>query len=222
MNLTIDLEKLKSGISRFNPKENSNSRFLSIFSAAITTADEDIIKLSILKAKENSIIPEQLYEIVLQSYLFLGFPKMLTAAEYLDKYYPSVHTMSGNGKISTAEADDWYNRGIDLCQSVYKNNFEPLKVKVEKIAPEIFRWMVFEGYGKVLSRPELSIKDRELSIIAFLMMENMVKQLHSHILGALNVGVEISLIKQVVEDIGQAAGDGYFTAGDILNKVGKV
>ncbi|MEA1981713.1 MAG: hypothetical protein U9N54_12185, partial [candidate division Zixibacteria bacterium] len=98
----------------------------------------------------------------------------------------------------------------------------PLKTKVEKIAPEIFRWMVFEGYGKVLSRSELNIKDRELSIIVFLMMENMVKQLHSHILGALNVGVEINLIKQVIEDIGQSAGDGYLAAVDILTKVGNV
>ncbi len=222
MNLTIDLEKLKNCVSQFAPEENINSRLLSIFSAAITTADEGIIKLSILKAKENSITPQQLYEIVLQSYLFLGFPKMLTAAEYLGKYYPSAHTMSGNGKISTVEADDWYNRGTDLCKLVYKNNYDPLKTKVEKIAPEIFRWMVFEGYGKVLSRSELNIKDRELSIIAFLMMENMVKQLHSHILGALNVGVEISLIKQVIEDIGQSAGDGYLVAVDILTKVGNV
>lgn len=221
MNLTVDLEKLNSCINCCNPKENISSRILALFSAAIATADEKLIKSSILKAEKNEIPSKLLYEIVLQSYLFLGFPKMLTAAEYLGIYYPTVHETANTGKISTAEADDWYNRGIDLYRSVYKNNFVLLKTKVEKIAPEIFRWMVFEGYGKVLSRPELSIKDRELSIIAFLMLENMVKQLHSHILGALNVGVEISLIKQVVEDIGTAAGEGYIAAINILNKVGK-
>ena len=91
-----------------------------------------------------------------------------------------------------------------------------LKERVESFAPDIFRWMIVEGYGKVLSRDHVDIVDRELSIVAMLTMENKAKQLHSHILGARNVGAEEQLIRQVIEDIGMAAGDGYQTALAII------
>ncbi len=79
--------------------------------------------------------------------------------------------------------------------------------------------MILEGYGKVLSRENLPLITRELSIVAFLTMENRVRQLHSHILGALNVGASEALVKSVVDDLGSSAGDGYNSALQILDKV---
>ena len=110
--------------------------------------------------------------------------------------------------------------GVELCRRVYRGNYELLKGKVEAIAPEIFRWMIVEGYGKVLSRPGLGSVDRELSITSFLMMEDRAQQLYSHMKGALNVGAPGELLAAVVNDIGEAAGAGYETALEILEKLG--
>jgi len=79
--------------------------------------------------------------------------------------------------------------------------------------------MIIEGYGKVLSRKGLGILEREVSIVAMLMVENHPKQLYSHILGTINAGGSISLLKCIIDDIGESAGDGYKTAIQLLKRL---
>ena len=91
---------------------------------------------------------------------------------------------------------------------------------MESLAPDIFRWMIIEGYGKVLSRQILNIVDRELAIVAALMVDNRQKQLYSHMKGALNAGASEDLLKSVITDISHAAPDGYRSYQDIFVKMG--
>jgi 4-carboxymuconolactone decarboxylase len=48
--------------------------------------------------------------------------------------------------------------------------------------------MIVEGYGKVLGRPGLDLARRELCIVAACAASGQNRQLHSHLLGALNAG----------------------------------
>jgi len=160
----------------------------------------------------------QCYEIVLQSYLFLGFPRMLLAVEALNRLMP-------NGSQPIAETgEDSYaahvEAGLALCREIYGTAFEPLRTKIESSAPEVFRWMVLEGYGKVMSRPGLGKMEREICSVAFLIMEGYEQQLHSHMRGALNVGAPVDLLSIVIDDIGPAGGAGTETARQILRKIG--
>lgn len=207
-------------LAAFQPKTYSETRALGLYSASIAVADEEVLDTTIEAGKKYGLGREQFYEIVLQSYLFLGFPRMLDATEHLNRHFPSPNTDSIVQKISAEESESWFTNGIRLCQRVYSDNYMPLKQKVEALAPEVFRWMVIEGYGKVLSRPGLSIVDRELAIIACLMIENRAKQLFSHVKGALNVGAPADLIRHVVEDLGETAGEGYAATLSILEKLG--
>lgn len=144
---------------------------------------------------------------------------MLNATFALDKIYP-VDSQKNNGNDPLIDNFMlWYKRGEELYKTVYKDKSELLKNKVESIAPEIFQWMILEGYGKVLSRNILNIQTRELSIIALLMMGNMKIQLESHIRGAINVGTPLDLIETVLDDIGKASGGGYKNAINILSGV---
>jgi alkylhydroperoxidase/carboxymuconolactone decarboxylase family protein YurZ len=88
------------------------------------------------------------------------------------------------------------------------------------MAPEVFLWMELEGYGKVLSRPGLDVIDRELAIVACLMIEHRPAQLHSHIRGALNVGAPRELLGDVVSDLRTVAVEGYRSACGIIEKLG--
>ena len=190
-----------------------------MYSAAIAMSDEEILDLTIEVGQKCGLGHEQLYEIVLQSYLFLGFPRMLQAAEHLDRHFPSPNAVSMLQKINAEESETWFTDGLNLCRRVYSENYLPLKQKVEALAPEVLRWMVIEGYGKVLSRPGLGIIDRELAIVACLMIENFEKQLFSHIKGAINVGASLELVHQVIHDLGEAAGDGYAASLLILDRL---
>jgi len=221
MNLSADSLLFVKRLETFKPDNNGLTRSICLYAASITLADAEIMKQAITLTRKYQVTRESCYEIVLQSYLFLGFPRMLTAGETFQEMYPAEGKADIEcAKISSEEADRWFDDGLNLYRRVYDNKHEILRKKVMSFAPEIFRWMVIEGYGKVLSREALDIKIRELAIIAFLTMENRPQQLYSHIQGAVNVGTSPELIMAVINDIGSAAGDGYSTGIDICKRLG--
>ena len=70
---------------------------------------------------------------------------------------------------------------------------------VERLHPALDRWMVEEGYGKVLSRGATDERTRELCIVALLGAANHERQLHSHLSGALNVGAAPDSVEEALE-----------------------
>lgn len=61
--------------------------------------------------------------------------------------------------------------------------------------PDLADWILEDGYGKVLSRPVLSVRERELLIVAVLGALNVPAQLKSHQLGALRVGADAAQVQ---------------------------
>lgn len=220
MNLSADRDLFVARLEAFHPKTHACERAIAMYSAAVALCDDEILAGAIAAGSRFGLKDDDFYEIVLQSYLFLGFPRMLSAAENLSRVYPGKHDGLLTERISPEESRSWFEDGTKLCRKVYADKYDVLMNKVAMIGPEIFRWMIIEGYGKVLSRPALDIVSREMSIIAFLMMEDRAKQLQSHIMGALNVGASVELIKLVVGDIGPAAGRGFESSRNILSRLG--
>lgn len=173
---------------------------------------------SVAALRAVGTVRTHLYEVVLQSYLFLGFPRMLFAAENLALAWPvekpEVAVSSG------ADLEQWKDSGQTLYTHVYGGNAGRLKDRVMSFAPEIFEWMIIEGYGKVLSRPGLDIVSRERAVVAFLIIDNRPKQLASHIRGALRVGVTAAQIGDTIADLEVVAGNGAREARRILNQLG--
>jgi 4-carboxymuconolactone decarboxylase len=77
--------------------------------------------------------------------------------------------------------------------------YDRLRVNIRGLHPELDDWMIVEGYGKVLSRPGLDLPRRELCIVAACAASEQARQLHSHLHGALNVGVPPSVLMDAVE-----------------------
>jgi len=84
-----------------------------------------------------------------------------------------------------------------VCGRVYSGQYEKLRETVRTLHSDLEQWMVVEGYGKVLGRPGLSLRIRELCIVASLSVVGAPKQLYSHLRGAVNVGAEVA-------DVGEA------------------
>lgn len=219
MNPRLESAKYLDALRRFAPTTNVETRSAAIFSGAIALGDEKCLRQSIKVVGDLNMKMTILYEMVLQSYLFLGFPRMLNAARVFHEHHLPDRKNACDGTITAAESRQWYRRGETLCRRIYDDKYERLKQSVQRISPEAFRWMINEGYGKVLSRTEADIVTREAAIIVCLMVDNQPRQLRSHIRGAINVGASVSLLDKVISDIGSAAGDGYGAARSILEKL---
>jgi 4-carboxymuconolactone decarboxylase len=122
-------------------------------------------------------------EVLLQSYLFLGFPASINGMAAWRRSTGSDPTGPAPPDYST-----WESRGRDVCGAVYAGQYERLRENIRALHPDLEQWMVVDGYGKVLGRPGLALVIRELCIVATLAVTGASKQLYSHLRGALNVG----------------------------------
>lgn len=122
-------------------------------------------------------------ETLLQSYLFLGYPAALRGLAA----WRRVSELPALGAAAKDDRD-WEKRGRETCALVYGGQYEKLRANIAALHPDMERWMVVEGYGKVLSRPGLDLVTRELCIVALLGPQDAGPQIYSHLRGALNAG----------------------------------
>lgn len=145
---------------------------------------------------------EVAYEIVLQSYLFFGYPQ---AIEALRTFTQTINEM-GLAAARTTEEDDSIEqirkRGEELCGRIYHPNYEQLIENMTAISRELADWMVTEGYGRVLSRPGPQQFEREIASIVFLTCSNHPVQLFSHVRGARNLGADPDSLRKVLSASG--------------------
>ena len=95
----------------------------------------------------------------------------------------------------------WRADGIATCSAVYGGMYDRLRENIRALHPLLDEWMIVEGYGKVLSRPALDLGRRELCIVAACAAARQDRQLHSHLHGALNVGVDAAVIDDAIDVI---------------------
>ena len=69
------------------------------------------------------------------------------------------------------------------------------------VHPELDRWAVVEGYGKVLGRPGLDLATRELCVGAMLAGIDATRQLHAHLRGCLNVGAGVEAVEEMLDAV---------------------
>jgi len=144
--------------------------------------------------------PVAVEEVILQSYLFAGFPRTLNAA----RIWRAVSGHPAPASDPSAElvnGEEWVQRGEATCHRVYGESYELLRDNVRDLHPALDSWMITDGYGKVLSRPELDLTTRELCIVAACAASGQQRQLHSHLHGALNSGASAEQLTAVFDAI---------------------
>lgn len=187
------------------------TRALIALCAAVGARNRAALSITIDTAAEQADAAEA-EEALLQSYLFVGYPVALQAlAMWRER----------TGKLAPAadHPDDCKKRrarGEQVCETVYAGQYEKLRQNIAKLHPEMERWMLEEGYGKVLSRPGLDLKVRELCIIGVLVGLDAPQQLYSHLRGALNAGATTEEVDTAVEI---AAGHSSLTAKENARRV---
>src|SRR5439155_12196478 len=111
---------------------------------------------------------------------------------------------------------DWREDGEATCAAVYGSMFDQLRVNIRALHPLLDEWMIVEGYGKVLSRPGLDLGRRELCIVAACAAARQDRQLHSHLHGALNVGVPVHVIDAAIAALADLLGPEHARSVELL------
>ncbi len=169
------------------------TRALLRLSAALGTRDAAAIRAAMVEALEDAD-PAAVEEAILQAHLFVGFPDALNALALWRE-------VSGRPAPPPSGEDPrtWDARGGAVCAAVYGSNYAKLRENVRGLHPDVDGWMVAGGYGRVIGRPGLELRTRELCIAALLAVWDVPRQLHSHLRGALNAGAAPGEVDEAVE-----------------------
>ena len=184
-------------MSRSTSGLDDATRTLVQLGAAVAAGDEATVRYWLSEAARE--VPQlQVEELLLQSYLFCGFPRALNATREWRRVSQRLAPDSDEAE-DVALAEEWRARGEQTCALVYGEMYERLRLNVRDLHPALDTWMVVDGYGKVLGRPGLDLPRRELCIVAACAATGQDRQLHSHLRGALNVGVDPSALRDTLE-----------------------
>jgi len=178
--------------------------------------NESELRAESIKAINGGTPMSVIREAVLQTYLFAGYAATINAFIVLNE------VSDGNQDFFQEESgslEEWRKRGERLCRKIYGSQYEKLIHNMKLLHPDLGDWMLWEGYGKVLSREFLSPPVRELLIVAMTAVLRVERQFHSHVRGALNVGATVDQLRSVFEEIRPHLGDAAERYDEILERV---
>lgn len=178
------------------------TRALVRLAVVVSAGAEQDVNEAVGRAQAN-IPPEWVEELILQTYLFAGFPRALNAMRAWRRVCPEPASPASLGSVAI-----WRALGETTCETVYGDMYERLRENIRDLHPALDDWMITEGYGKVLSRPDLDLQRRELCIVAACAATMQDRQLHSHLHGAINAGVEPAALDATIDTISDLLGEG--------------
>jgi 4-carboxymuconolactone decarboxylase len=186
--------------ARSVPELDAETATLVRLAAVVTAGNEAQLREAITTA-EQSVRAQWVEELLLQSYLFSGFPRALNAMREWRRA-SGIAAPSDDEGTRDDLAGVWQSRGEQTCAVVYGDMYESLRRNIRALHPALDSWMIVEGYGKVLSRPALDLLRRELCIVAACAAAGQMRQLHSHLHGALHAGASVGQVDGTLDVIG--------------------
>ena len=187
------------------------TRRLVRLAAIIAAGSEQAMRAGMTEALDTTPV-QWIEELILQSYLFCGFPRSLNAM----REWRRLTGREASLRVDDAGPDEWRRRGEATCRLVYGAMYDRLRVNIRALHPELDEWMIVEGYGKVLSRPALDLARRELCIVAACAASRQDRQLHSHLHGAINVGVAPEALSAAIDALEGVVSEDSLTSARML------
>jgi 4-carboxymuconolactone decarboxylase len=183
---------------------DGETRALVRLSGVVAAGDELQVRDAVTVAS-SACRPEWVEEVILQSYLFAGFPRALNAAREWRRISGRVAPELDDGE-DFENAATWRAQGEATCSTVYGPFYERLRHNIRHLHPALDAWMIVEGYGKVLSRQALDLKRRELCIVSACAMARQDRQLHSHLYGAVHAGAKAAEVAGALDAVADLLG----------------
>jgi alkylhydroperoxidase/carboxymuconolactone decarboxylase family protein YurZ len=136
----------------------------------------------------------ELEETLLQAVLFCGFPRVVTAFEHLNAAWPVREPPSG-GSLPAA---DQAAAAQALFAGVYGRNATAVDAMLRSCHADFHAFVLEVAYGRILARPALSAKDREVLAVGLLAAQDQVRQFAGHARGALHFGATKTELREAL------------------------
>jgi 4-carboxymuconolactone decarboxylase len=193
---------------------------LVLAAAAATQGRPSMVRAVLQLVLERGAPVDQVREAILQSYLFVGYPRVINALAALRE----ISGVDGGAppvdfRLATDNASSWEADGQTLIRRIYGSRYEKLLDTMVVLSADLPRWMVLEGYGKVLSRPHLDAHTRELVAVGSLVPLRVPEQLRAHSRGALHVGASPEEVRQAIRVAALVCPRELSGAEDVLERV---
>ena len=171
--------------------------------AAVAQGGEERLDGAIAAVLAAKVDPVMVEEGILMAIVAVGFPRTLIAMRAWRKgsgLAPQVADGEDGAGYYERHAR-WTADGEATCRVVYGANYERLRKTVRDLHPALDEWMITEGYGRTLSRPGLTLRQRELLMVAMCAVSDVPHQLHSHLKGALHAGATAAEVEAGLEAV---------------------
>ena len=171
--------------------------------AAVAEGDVPELHERLVAALGAEVPPLWIDELLLQSMLVVGYPLALVAFGVWREVRGSAATGRHAAEPLTHEDwQAWADRGAAVCRDVYGRAYHKLLVSLRALHPALEDLVLVDAYGKVIGRPGLDLRRRELATVAAIAVLGTAQQLHSHLRGALNTGASVEQVEAVLELVG--------------------
>jgi len=198
----IEIESLQDFFRDLHRKPGLSSRirYLASIEACIALGEDHLLRLIFELALDDGVMLDEIHEVMLQACIFCGFPRTINSFAVLRRYLREQEkTLNGyKHKVDDRSPAEMESMGQDLFRTIYKYNHNAVIESLKEGHPELPKWIMSDLYGKVLTRPMLDSKTRELAAVAGLTVSEVFPQLLSHIKGGLNLGADPGEVKEVI------------------------
>ena len=126
-----------------------------------------------------------LRELFIHLSLLLGFPSMLDGLEHLS----ILGILPESVKTPSKAVRGLSNRGRRVLTQIYGAQTRKLMLGLRSLNEDLPTMITEQVYGAVFTRRGMSLAERELVNITVLVIQGFERQLHSHLRGALRVGI---------------------------------
>ncbi|MCC7171641.1 MAG: carboxymuconolactone decarboxylase family protein [Planctomycetes bacterium] len=143
---------------------------------------------------------EQCVEGALMTHLFAGFPRAIEAFAIVED---AVRRAGGTwprapGPIARIDANAQRSAGAALFTLIYGSHAQRVRQRLAQFDPAFERAVLEDAYGRILARPGLDARTRELMSVCVLTALDLPRQLHSHMKGAVAAGATVDDIEEMV------------------------
>src|SRR5213078_3447132 len=167
--------------------------------AAVARGKVPELKARFAAARDARVPGPWIEELLLQSMLVVGYPLALVAfAAWRGVGGPAPSEGDGAEDLAHEDWQAWAARGAAACREVYGRAYHKLLVNLRGLHPALEDLVLVDAYGKVIGRPGLDLKRRELCTVAAIAVLDAAEELHSHLRGALNTGATRAEVEGVL------------------------
>jgi len=156
-------------------------------------------------ALDRRVTVDEIREAVLQAFLFAGYPRAIHAFEILGEVLDERDVDEAPRRDRTPPRAGvtafFRRRGRELFEEIYRQDANLVVDRIRGFHPEFMDWIIEDAYGKVLSRPYLDLKTREIISVALLTALSLPRQLTPHMRAALRAGAKPRELREAIQQL---------------------